>query len=390
MLVRVAQFGTCSLLLIAACALFRLTQPTTDGAPLSAGRNVPWNIAPRYDVPQIATDEQLLAVLERLKPQAGPETNQLIHALRLWGPAAEFGDDSLSGQAMLAFCLDDRQFCSLAGGETPPLVQVSTAGARVRSYRPGDDFARSGSLHPDDLLATLAESGVPLDTEVTTRDGATSVRALLETALRRYHVDQFEHEWTAICYARYLFPTDRWTNDYGQSVRMETLVRRLMDEDLWRGVCLGTHRLEALVVLLRADEQAGGLTPRLRQQIIEHLTQVSRRLVQSQHTTGYWNQHWHEQTDPATRESGTRAEQILATGHHLEWLALAPPEVLPPREVLVRAGQWLVRAIQEVDEETLRVEYGPFTHAGRALCLWRGRSPWEVWQQRSNHLANES
>ena len=52
----------------------------------------------------------------------------------------------------------------------------------------------------------------------------------------------------------------------------------------------------------------------------------------------------------------------------------------PPRETIVRAGQWLVRAMLEVDDETLQTEFGPFSHAARALCLWRGAEPWAVWQ----------
>ena len=329
------------------------------------------------------------AVLARMQPAASlADTNQLIHALRLWGPDATFNDpEQMSGHEMLAFCLTMLAFGW--PGPNAPLVQVSTA-RRVRSYRPGDRFARGASLHPTDLRPTLAERGAPADTPVAARGGSTSVRELLETALHNYHPDQFEYEWTAIAYARYLFPIDRWTNRYGQTIRLETLVERLLEEDVWRGVCGGTHRLEALVVLLRADEQAMALSPRLKHRIVTHLAEVSRQLVQSQDPAGCWNKSWHRADDAATPSTSTRAEQILVTGHHLEWLALAPPEVLPPRETLIRAGQWLVRAMQEVDDATLHVEYGPFSHAARALCLWRGLTAWQIWQTTSLETAKPS
>ena len=73
-------------------------------------------------------------------------------------------------------------------------------------------------------------------------------------------------------------------------------------------------------------------------------------------------------------------EVILATGHHLEWLALAPVEVQPPRESIIRAAQWLVQAMREVDARTLDIDYGPFSHAGRALSLWRGNEAFPAWQ----------
>ena len=104
-------------------------------------------------------------------------------------------------------------------------------------------------------------------------------------------------------------------------------------------------------------------------------------LTQSQHADGYWTRNWPD-AEAARDDAGSSiADRILVTGHQLEWLALAPPDVLPPRETLVRAAQWLSRATVEVDEETLERSFGPFTHAARALCLWRSRDPFEIWQQ---------
>ena len=62
-------------------------------------------------------------------------------------------------------------------------------------------------------------------------------------------------------------------------------------------------------------------------------------------------------------------------------MALAPPETLPPRESIVRAAQWSVRAMLEVDDHLLDQKYGPLTHAARALCLWRGMEPYEAWRK---------
>ena len=70
----------------------------------------------------------------------------------------------------------------------------------------------------------------------------------------------------------------------------------------------------------------------------------------------------------------------MVTGHHLEWLALAPEEVQPPRETVIRAAQWLTRSLREMDEKDLLEAYGPYTHAARALCLWRGVEAFDFWK----------
>ena len=67
----------------------------------------------------------------------------------------------------------------------------------------------------------------------------------------------------------------------------------------------------------------------------------------------------------------TLHDKLLVTGHHLEWLALAPEEVQPPRETIVRAGQWLARTLVEMDQKELLEAPRPL-HARRPrLCLWR-------------------
>jgi hypothetical protein len=76
----------------------------------------------------------------------------------------------------------------------------------------------------------------------------------------------------------------------------------------------------------------------------------------------------------------TLHNQLLVTGHHLEWLALAPDEVQPPRETIVRAGQWLARTLIEMDQQELTATYGPYSHAARALCLWRSKEPFAAWK----------
>jgi hypothetical protein len=56
---------------------------------------------------------------------------------------------------------------------------------------------------------------------------------------------------------------------------------------------------------------------------------------------------------------------------------MAPEQVHPPRETVVRAAQWLVRTIEGMDAKQIEDNYTFLTHAVRALALWRGCFPAE-------------
>ncbi|MDB4733357.1 hypothetical protein OAF42_02825, partial [Planctomicrobium sp.] len=84
---------------------------------------------------------------------------------------------------------------------------------------------------------------------------------------------------------------------------------------------------------------------------------------------------------------GDVADRILATGHALEWWAFAPKELLPPDETLSKAVQWTYSEIQALSDSQVKRFYTFLTHAGRALSLWRGKMPHEVWKERTEQLA---
>jgi len=360
-------------------ATSRRLEQMRAGQELPPLRETPVEVTPLYDRPDIVTDEQLRAVLERLKPhlrQARPNINHVDHALRLWGAEAEFPQDPgcPSGREMLGLLLDHKQYAAAWGDESQPLLIESEQGVRFR--------AREGEAtisHTDHALAGLAELGVPIHHRVTTPNSEATVAELLAGSLRSFRLNQAEYEWSTLACALYLPHAGKWRSADGQRITFDRLARRILREPHGNGVCYGNHRLHALVVLLRVDEQHEFLSPSVREEVLAHLQDATARLTAHQHPYGFWDGKWPEHAPRgAASDSSALGSRLLATGHAMEWWALAPAEIHPPREVLVRAGQWLCRSILELDDAAIRKNYTFLTHAGRALALWRSREPADV------------
>ncbi len=382
MLTRISRLTLPTIIVIVALAIYRFAFVPEEPANITAGRNEPVSIQPENDRPRMVSDDELFQILDRVKPHGQPvNTNNWVHALRLWGRHAEFDSPRTpSGHDLWSYFVDDEVFRRHAGEGTPALFNIAADGVRIRGF--DDDYGNSttSSYHMDDLLATMAETGTPLDTPLRTRDGETTVRAAVESAMQDFHLSRHEFEWSMITYARYAFPRLHWVNRYGRTIDVDQMVNEMIRHPLPNGPCNGTHRLEAMVVLYRADRETPTLDPRTRKRMLVHMAQVSRLLVQAQSEDGYWNRNWPRGNAAKDVAEVSLSDKLLVTGHHLEWLALAPEEVQPPRETLVRASRWLVGALLEIDDKELDRRYGPLSHAARSLCLWRGKEPYQAWR----------
>ena len=347
----------------------------------------PKRYEPRYDRPDVVSDEQLQRVLLKLQPRlrgGKPQINHVDHALRFWGVEAKFTDkNSLSGEELRRLLLDHRSFAGAWGKKTKPFLLPQTRDdVELLSFRTKAGAATAS--HVDHTLAALAECGTPLDYPVLTPKGELPLRAAFDQAFHEFSLNQVEYEWSSLVFLHYLPHAASWFTTEGQRVTWDLLADRMMRQRLAQGVCFGQHRLHALTLLLLADEEQHWLSAETRQRVISHLQDVTARLVATQHADGYWDGRWPgDEVDGPQPEKvvgvlGPAADRLLATGHVLEWWAFAPAEVLPPDENLVRAGQWLANTVDGLSESEVRRYYTFLTHAGRSLSLWRSRRPADV------------
>jgi hypothetical protein len=350
---------------------------------LEIGRRWPHRVTPLYDDPSVVSDSDLLDVLDRVLPRFEGEAlqpNHVEHALRAWGATIEFQDpEVMDGPELVEFLTDyGRHLASWR--EIPgarPLIAEERDGISINWGRqPGE------SVHHDHWLACLTEAGVPLDTPIwgPNRRGDTLNDALQE-ALRAFDPNEREIEWSVMAFGFWLPPEHKeWTNREGRRIDFDLLAESLMRGHKRFGVCGGTHRVYSLMVLLRLDDEYRFLSPDVRVAIYDHLRTVSDLIAASQHEAGHWGSDWPNGAAARQRPiQEPKYRQVIATGHHLEWLAIAYPDLHPDREVVRRAAAWLVKTVRETSHDELMSQYTFYSHVGNALAMWRRTNPPEAW-----------
>jgi hypothetical protein len=283
---------------------------------------------------------------------------------------------------------DSRSFGELYRDQEPSALYDTPFGVCCRVKE-----GLATTSHTDHTLACLAEVGTPLSFPVVTPNRETSFRAMVEQALHDFNPCQTEYEWSAKTFALFLPPTTRWRSDEGQTLSFDLLADRIMREELPHGVCCGTHRLFTLAAYLRLDEEQRILSPAMRARIEPFLRDANRRLVANQHPDGFWNGDWPfapPTSSEPTRESGDQLHfRIIVTGHALEYWAIAPKPLQPPRKTIMTGASWILRTVETLPDDDLRSNFSFLTHAVRALALWRGYEPFEAWNALSASSADK-
>lgn len=353
-------------------------------------RREPLVIAPLYDRPDFISDVEVLAVLEKVQPRfplAEMKPNHVEHALRTWSIHATFDDPGVrSGRELERFLTDSGSFLESWGPKIRPLLEERPTGVAIRWGQ-----EKCGSVHHDHCLASLTEAGAALDTPVfgPSRHDAT-LNNVLQEALCDFRLDERETEWTALAFGLWLPPEKEWIGGDGRHYSFDLLARQLLRGQKEFGVCSGTHRVYSLAVLMRLDDDFPGLlTPEVRDEVVGYLEQTRDAIIASQFPDGHWPSNWPDGAEAVAHPvEDDLSKKVIATGHHLEWLAIAPRHLHPPEEQIRKAFRWAIDTTASQTPEQILERYTFFSHVGCAAALWRKSSPNEFWQtHRSSRVA---
>ncbi|HUQ68069.1 MAG TPA: hypothetical protein VM165_01015 [Planctomycetaceae bacterium] len=354
----------------------------TSPPRVSPPRLTPLVIAPLYDDPEVVSDRELADVLAKVQPRFTPaklKPNFVEHALRTWSVNAKFTDpEVMSGEAMKNYLVDHGKYLASWGDKVDPLLSDQEAGVAIRWGK-----LDGASVHHDHWLASLTEAGVSYDEPVFTpsRRGHT-IGDVLQQALWDFRVDEAETEWSALAFGLWLPPQKEWQLRDGRRVNFDLLADRLMRGDRKLGVCAGTHRVYSLMVLIRLDDEFQILSPAARDRAWKHLEGVRDAIAVSQFPDGHWPSNWPDGAEAVKKPLDEELyKKVIATGHHLEWLAIAPTELHPPRDRILKAADWVIGTTRGQSATDIIGRYTFFSHVGNSLALWRKTHPADFWRQ---------
>lgn len=344
-------------------------------------RETPLTVEPLYDDSEVVSDEELAAVLAQVQPRFPRERlkpNYVEHALRTWWLKSKFADPKvMSGEAMKEFLTDHGQYLASWGDKTPPLLQDESTGVAIRWGK--EDGA---SVHHDHWLACLTEAGIGLHEPVFTPNRSREIADVLQEALRDFRLDENEVEWSAMAFGLWIAPQKTWTTRHGRTLSFDLLADRLMRGHKRFGVCSGTHRLYSLMVLVRLDDDHDILTDETREKIMDHMRSVRDLITACQFEDGHWPSNWSDGADALRKPIDDELyKQVIATGHHLEWMAIAPRELHVPREQILKGADWVIKTTIEQSLSDIGTRYTFFSHVGNALALWRKTHPADFWMK---------
>ena len=344
-------------------------------------RKQPLRIMPLYNDPKLVSDEDLGAVLAKVRPrfdQTKLRPNFVEHALRIWSVDAEFGDPKvMSGQQMKEFLIDHGKYLASWGSEIKPLLLDQPGGVAIRW-----GLEECASVHHDHWLACLTEAGVSLDQPVfTPARHMHTINDVIQQSLRDFRLDERETEWSTMAFGLWIAPTKAWTNGEGRQISFDQIAERLIRGHKRLGVCNGLHRVYSLVVLIRLDNDHKILSAGVREKIFDHLRGVRRNIMESQFEDGHWPTNWMDGAEAISKPvDDPLFRKVIATGHHLEWMAIAPPELHVPREQLEKAAKWVIATTKAQTTEGIQQHYTFYSHVGGALSLWRNTRAADFWK----------
>jgi hypothetical protein len=341
--------------------------PTSDQAQASLSSR-PVRIEPRLGLPEALDAAAADKALGRLRRDRPASLGDVLHALRLFGPAESIHWGSRGNRAsLLDAVLDPEVGASLMGA--PALIDTRD-GVRCRAYERREPRKRKDrQSHEDQLLSVLAEAGVPLGQPLGTASGKHTVQRILDDALAKFDLKQDEIEWSALAFALYLPPLTRWSDKFGRAYRFDDLVEEMMGRRLEGRACTGCHILYSLAVILRVDEQVSILSGPVRDHVRSYLDDMASLALRHQAADGSWDLDWFTGPETASEDKGRVSARVLPTGHLVEWLMVLPEDLSPPGDRLFAAARWLEHQLIAATDQAIAGEYCPYSHAGRVVRM---------------------
>jgi hypothetical protein len=370
--VRCAVVVALAAALIPGCAPPEVTPPTgaagvgstarPEPIPLSLPRVKAFETKPftRSD-PRRARIESAIAQVVRRDLRTDNGFWTVFHAILGLGPKAVTMVNPESGQRVNALDYISQ------GGEVRGMRFIPTAhGLDVQT---GPQWVGQG--HQDQFIAEMAQWNVSIDRpfrvqgrDYTFRD---FVRHTQMRASTRQRPPQ-ELSWAILVIGHYLGTDLKWTNEFGEPVTFDDLIRYEIEQPMdERVACGGTHRLFGLSWVYHLHLQKGGKPEGAWKDLVAFTDRHKALARAYQNADGSFSTSFF-------REKGELRDlqlQMNTTGHTLEWLALALSDQELRESWVERAADRLAQMFHDIEGSTM--ESGSLYHAVHGLLIYYAR-----------------
>jgi len=225
-----------------------------------------------------------------------------------------------------------------------------------------------GQGHRDQWLAYLAACELPEDQIVQTIDGPRR----LSNWLRQIEWDvpmnfEREYSWTLMSLVPYRTSDHRWTARDGQDYSIESLLKSEVAMLSPSSACGGSHRLTAIAIAVKARRDEGKPMTGTWADAALLIETAMEQAIEFRSVDGTFSSQYFERPG----RSLDLAVNIGATGHTLEFFAVAAPDELLATEAITRAANRLCEMLEQT--ATIDLECGALYHAISGLQIYRRR-----------------
>jgi hypothetical protein len=232
--------------------------------------------------------------------------------------------------------------------------------------RNGETFVSQG--HQDQFIAELAQWNMPADKEFMVFGKKYTYMDFVRHAKARASLKTGQElSWTVLVVGQYFGTDISWTNNVGEKLHFDELVRYELDQPMNNAACGGTHRLFDLAWVYYLHLRKGGKTEGVWKDVLDNTRKHQELARKLRNADGSFSTNFF-------RGPGNVPDKQLrmnTTGHILEWLALT----LPDEEL---TSQWVQDAVNALTQMFFEIrgepmETGSLYHATHGLLIYYAR-----------------
>ncbi len=225
-----------------------------------------------------------------------------------------------------------------------------------------------GQGHQDQFACEMGQWGMPANRKFIVYGKEYTFMDFVQHSLMRASVTRHQElSWATTLIALYKGLDFTWTNQFGEKLRLEDLVRYEVDASVEQAPCGGTHRLFGLSWVLHMHQQRGGKLEGVWKDVAAKTARYKELARKLQNGDGSFSTNWFQ--GPGNAED--RSARISTSGHTLEWLALALNEKELHQEWVENAANAVALMILELQDAP--IDGGALYHAVHGLQIYHAR-----------------